>query len=52
MTPQEYQQNTIQMYRERLKDATSAAEKKYLQSTIDQVSGKVITKITIGISLN
>jgi len=50
MTPYEYQQQTIQLYRERLKDAIGDAERKYLQQTIDQLSGKVVTKITFGVS--
>ena len=49
MTPHEFKQWQLQHYRERLKDATGDAERKFLQQTIDQLSGKIVTKITLGI---
>ena len=53
MTQQEFKLWQLCHYRERLKDATGEAEIKFIQQQLDQLSGKIVTKLVIGIgSLN
>lgn len=48
MSPQEFNQFRIQHYTDRLKDATSIDEIKFLQNYLDTLKGKVTT-IVFGI---
>lgn len=51
MTLQEFNAFRIQHYTDRLKDATSSAEIKFLQNYLDTLKGKV-TRIVYGVGLN